>query len=123
MGMRIRSIAADQPQLSTRVNEKQDSTKKEFKQAFQEQTKKDQNPDENLTEEQKQKKIQEALEEFAVSNTLRAQAEGSGPGLKVILKDGSGAVIRQMTGEEFLKLRDQAKGDAQARGKILDQKF
>lgn len=122
MGMRIRSIAADQSALSTRVNEKQDSAKREFKQAFQDQTKKDQNPDENLTEEQKQKKMRDAIEEFSMSNSLRAQAEGSGPGLKVILKDGSGAVIRQMTGEEFLKLREQAKSDAQARGKILDQK-
>lgn len=121
MGMRIRSVAADAPNLTSRVLEKQDSTKKEFQQAFKDQQKKD--PDENLTDEEKQKKIQDALEEFTASNTLRAQAEGSGPGLKIVLKDGTGAVIRQMTGEEFLKLRETAKSDGQARGKILDQKF
>lgn len=122
MGMRIRSVAADAPNLTSRVLEKQDSSKKEFQQAFKDQKQK-QDADENLTEEQKQKKIQEALEEFTASNTLRAQAEGSGPGLKIVLKDGTGAVIRQMTGEEFLKLRETAKNDGHARGKILDQKF
>ena len=39
---------------------------------------------------------------------LSASMSGQGPGLKVVLKDGSGAVIRQPTGEEFLKLREAA---------------
>lgn len=53
---------------------------------------------------------------------LRAQAIGQGPGLKVILKDGTGAIVRQFTGEEFLKLREAVK-DGRASGKILDQKL
>jgi uncharacterized protein YlxW (UPF0749 family) len=56
------------------------------------------------------------------ANSLSAAIEGTGPGLKVVLKDGSSAVIRQFTGEEFLKLREVvAKG--KSRGKILDQKL
>lgn len=56
------------------------------------------------------------------ANGISAAIEGSGPGLKVVLKDGSSAVIRQFTGEEFLKLREVvAKG--KSRGKILDQKL
>jgi uncharacterized FlaG/YvyC family protein len=56
----------------------------------------------------------------AVANGLNAEIAGKGPGLRVILKDGSGAVVRQFTGEEFLKLREATLG--QFRGKILDQK-
>ena len=56
------------------------------------------------------------------ANGLNAQIEGHGPGLKVTLKDGSGAVVRQFTGEEFLKLREAASA-GRTRGKILDQKI
>lgn len=54
---------------------------------------------------------------------LKAEAMGNGPGLRVILRDGQGAVVRQFTGEEFLKLREAASKDPRTRGKILDQKF
>lgn len=54
---------------------------------------------------------------------LTAEATGAGPGLRVVLRDGQGAVVRQFTGEEFLKLREAAAGDPRMRGKILDQKF
>ena len=54
---------------------------------------------------------------------LSASSVGAGPGLKVVLKDGSGAVVRQLTGEEFLRLREAAGTDARVRGKILDQKL
>ncbi len=57
------------------------------------------------------------------ANGLSAAVEGSGPGLRVVLKDGSSAVIRQFTGEEFLKLREAVGKDIKARGKILDQKL
>ena len=77
-----------------------------------------------------EKNVQEAIEGFskdihADSNGLKATASGQGPGLKVILKDGSGAVIRQWSGEEFLKLRKAASNDSgdPKRGKILDQKL
>jgi hypothetical protein len=54
---------------------------------------------------------------------LFAETVGQGPGLRVVLRDGRGAVVRQFTGEEFLKLRETAAKDTRARGKILDQKF
>ena len=52
---------------------------------------------------------------------LNAELQGAGPGLRVTLKDGSGAVIRQFTGEEFLRLREAAQGVG--RGRILDKKL
>ncbi len=55
-----------------------------------------------------------------VASGLNAELEGKGPGLRVTLKDGSGAVVRQFTGEEFVKLREAATGP---RGKLLDKKL
>jgi hypothetical protein len=72
--------------------------------------------------------IDEAIASFqkdaqASSNGLTATATGQGFGLRVVLKDGSGAVIRQLTGEEFVKLREAASQQSRPRGKILDQKL
>ena len=49
--------------------------------------------------------------------------EGRGPGLKVILKDSQGGIVRQLSGEEFLRLRQGSSTEPRMRGKILDQKF
>ncbi len=54
---------------------------------------------------------------------LSASIEGQGPALRVLLKDGSGALIRQFTGDEFLRLRDAVSKDGRASGRILDQKL
>ncbi len=54
---------------------------------------------------------------------LKAVREGTGPGLRVVLKDGYGAVVRQFTGEEFLRVREAASLDGKGRGRILDQKL
>jgi uncharacterized FlaG/YvyC family protein len=43
-------------------------------------------------------------------------------GLRVRLVQPGGAVVKEMTAEEFLKLRE-ASVESQPRGKILDQKF
>jgi hypothetical protein len=72
--------------------------------------------------------IEKAIEAFAVdtqtlANGLSASRVGTGPGLKVVLKDSSGAVLRQFSGEEFLRLRGASNKDVRARGKILDQKL
>lgn len=72
--------------------------------------------------------VGEAISEFSKDeqarlNGISAETSGKGPGLKVVLKDGNGAVIRQFTGEEFLRLREAASKDHRARGKILDQKL
>ena len=52
---------------------------------------------------------------------LSAEVVGQGPGLRVTLKDGRGAVVRQFTGEEFVRLREAAAGTS--RGKLLDKKL
>jgi hypothetical protein len=53
---------------------------------------------------------------------LSAELDGQGPGLKVTLKDGRGAIVRQFTGQEFVELREAAAMGAN-RGKLLDKKF
>jgi hypothetical protein len=65
-----------------------------------------------------------AREEVSRTNGIRAQREGEGPGLKVCLKDAGGAVIRRMSGEEFLQIRSQGAAPAIAgRGRLLDRKL
>lgn len=54
---------------------------------------------------------------------ISAATEGNGPGLRVVVKDAGGGVIRQFTGEEFLKLREAVASDKKGRGKLLDQKL
>lgn len=50
---------------------------------------------------------------------ITASVENQGPGLRVTLKDGSGAVVRQLSGEEFMRTRLNA---GAGRGKLLDRK-
>lgn len=74
-----------------------------------------------------EQKVVDAISAFQTdeqnrANGLSASVTGQGPGLKVVLKDGRGAVVRQFTGEEFIQLREAAR-DGRPRGKILDQKF
>ncbi|MBI3534324.1 MAG: hypothetical protein HY072_02385 [Deltaproteobacteria bacterium] len=57
------------------------------------------------------------------SKELEASLISSQLGLKVVLKDGTGAIVRQFSGEEFLKLREAATLDTRSRGKILDKKL
>jgi uncharacterized protein YlxW (UPF0749 family) len=54
---------------------------------------------------------------------LNASVEGTGPGLKIVLKDGTGSVLRRFSGEEFLRMREATSKDGRIRGKILDQKL
>jgi hypothetical protein len=70
--------------------------------------------------------VEAAIETFAgdetnLSHGITASAQGTGPGLKVVLKDASGGVLRAVSGEEFLKLRE-AVISGQRSGRILDQK-
>ncbi len=70
--------------------------------------------------------VQRAIEDFSsneqnVSHGISASQEGNGPGLKVILKGYGGEVLRSITGEEFLKLREAAKTGSKS-GRILDRK-
>jgi hypothetical protein len=58
----------------------------------------------------------------AQASGLQAERTGQGPGLKIVLKNATGGVVRQLSGEEFVKLREAtAKGGP--RGKILDRKL
>jgi uncharacterized FlaG/YvyC family protein len=71
-------------------------------------------------------RVNSALNSFAqetdvLENGLSAELDGKGPGLRVTLKDGRGAVVRQFTGEEFIRLREAASGSG--RGKLLDKKL
>lgn len=73
------------------------------------------------------KKLDQAIESFqsdlqTQANGLNASIEGNGPGLKVVLKDGTGGLVRQFSGEEFLKLRQAVSKEGRVSGKILDQK-
>lgn len=65
------------------------------------------------------------FEEDAQTQThgLRAMVEGNGPGLRVVLKDGSGNILRHYTGAEFIQLRNSSPKDGPACGKILDRKL
>jgi hypothetical protein len=73
--------------------------------------------------------IRQAIEDFkkdalASKNGLTALLTGEGTDARVTLQDDQGNHIRQLTGEEFLRLR--AAGSSQTerpRGKILDQKL
>ncbi len=72
-----------------------------------------------------EQQMSEAVALFAAdpqsrANGLQASTEGAGPGLRVTLKNSDGNVIRQFTGEEFMRLRETV---TQGRGKILDQKI
>lgn len=77
-------------------------------------------------------KVDAAVRDFvedsqAQANGLSASTVGHGHGLRVILKGADGVVVRQFTGEEFVRMREavgKASGKAApARGKILDQKL
>ena len=75
-----------------------------------------------------EEKVAEAVEAFSSdkqnqASGINASVDGSGPGLKVALKDGTGNVMRLLTGEEFLKMREAAAKGDRTRGKILDQKL
>jgi hypothetical protein len=58
-----------------------------------------------------------------LASGIKADMVGSGPGLRVVLKDVNGSIVRQLSGEEFLRLRDEASKDSRTRGKILDRKM
>ena len=94
------------------------------------QNSKDSDPNDDSNRQADPESIDRAIADFLADkqtqeNGLSANVTGSGPGLKVVLTDGSGGVVRRLTGEEFLKLRQSvSEGTSQeSRGKILDQKL
>jgi hypothetical protein len=98
--------------------EHEDASARHQRQGHDAPAEKDPDPEESF------EKVADAVKSFqddeqAKAAGINATVSGGGPGLRVVLKDGSGAVVRQLTGEEFLRLREVAG----KRGKILDQKF
>ena len=72
--------------------------------------------------------IERAVEQFQAEalrqrHGLEASISGSGPGLRVVLSDVNGNVIRRFEGPEFVRLHASGSGDSRGRGKLLDQKF
>lgn len=73
--------------------------------------------------------VNAALDEFrndpkTANSGLNAVVEGQGPGLRVVLKDTQGGLVRQMSGEEFVKLNQSKRPEKDpVRGKILDRKM
>jgi hypothetical protein len=82
------------------------------------------NQDEPLDEESVGRAVAEFLaDKQTQANGLSATVAGHGPGLKVVLKDIHGGVVRQLSGGEFLKLRHAVSKESPLPGKILDQKL
>jgi uncharacterized protein YlxW (UPF0749 family) len=97
----------------------------EHRQKKRDESDKDDSP--KRSEQEMKDAINQAVGAFTVdpqtqASGLSAETEGTGPGLRVTLKDSQGAVVRQFTGEEFLRLREAASKDTHSRGRILDQK-
>jgi len=84
-----------------------------------------------MSVEEQMQSIEKAIDEFAreaqsQNHGLKASFERSAsstPGLRVILSDVNGNVIRNFSGEEFLRLRRKGGADTRGRGKLLDQKL
>lgn len=115
-------------EAATLIRPTKERPKREFSEFMQQQH------DQQKSQEQREElavsedRVNQAIDAFAndpqtQANGIQATATGTGPGLRVVLKDGSGAVIRQLSGEEFVRLREELSGDSHSRGKILDQKL
>lgn len=123
--MKVNSYTPINPVLA-RVNEKpNDKQGGAGSNAFERhQSKKDDKKEESA--EPTLEAVEAAIETFAgdevnLDHGITASAEGTGPGLKVVLKDGSGGVLRAVSGEEFLKLREAVIMGKKS-GRIIDQK-
>ncbi len=60
---------------------------------------------------------------LAQAHGLVAVLSGEGPGLRVLLQDRSGTLIRQLSPAEFVHLQEKAPKEVKPCGKILDQKL
>ncbi len=81
-----------------------------------------------LSPEQEREAVEKAVSEFETEaqsqqHGLKASIAGNTPGLRVVLSDINGNVIRQFEGEEFVRLRSSGTRDTRGRGKLLDQKY
>ncbi|MCC7441340.1 MAG: hypothetical protein IT285_06895 [Bdellovibrionales bacterium] len=101
--------------------------KEGFQQFAQDRQQDDASPDSKKDRrEPSREEVEDAIQHFATERLARergfqADLVGSGPGLRVVLKDGTGAVVRQFTGDEFVKLRESVA--AGPSGALLDRKL
>jgi len=124
--MKISSYAALNPLFGKISEAGQDKQGGAGSNAFERHKKKDPEKDEKKEFEASLEAIEEAIDHFGEdqinsSHGLSATSEGSGPGLRVVLKDQTGGVLRSVSGEEFLKLREAANSGAKS-GRLLDRK-
>ncbi|MBU6375819.1 MAG: hypothetical protein KGQ59_07480 [Bdellovibrionales bacterium] len=80
---------------------------------------------EGMTPEQERVAIEKAVAEFEKESQSQQHGLHASiiPGLRVVLTDVNGTVIRQLAPQDFLKLRQGVAGDSRGRGKLLDQKY
>ena len=107
----------------TQVQSKSDSSQSGKRDSSQDQNRQ---KDDREIKEVDDEQVVQAIDDFTSSKSMiargiTAQKMGEGPGLRVVLKDGSGAVIRQMTGEEFVELRSSVTQGKS--GQIIDRKL
>jgi uncharacterized FlaG/YvyC family protein len=122
--MKINTYPNNVVQMFERVNGKNADKQGGSGSNAHEQSKKEQEKKEEF--EATVESVQKAIEDFAANQTnqthgLSATQEGNGPGLKVTLRDATGGVLRSVSGEEFLKLREAIQSGSKS-GRILDQK-
>lgn len=129
-GMKLKSTESTQPIFSNvdRVHEKRNAEgfSDEFKRQNQDDQKKQKQEEPNKKVNVTDQEVHQALETFGnqkLSQELDATAQGSGQDLKVMLKDKNGKLIRQMTGAEFVDLKQTLEKQGAAIGKMLDQKL
>ncbi len=111
-------------QINLRVTDKNDKQGGAGQNAYERQKEKDQK--EEVPFEASLEEVNAAIETFTGDETnhshgITAETTGNGPGLKVVLKDAAGGVLRAVSGEEFLKLREAVTAGRKS-GRILDQK-
>ncbi|MEN9722791.1 MAG: hypothetical protein RJB38_777 [Pseudomonadota bacterium] len=82
-------------------------------------------PDLQLTSDEQVQAIEKAISEFQIeaASQNHGLSAAVGPGLRVVLSDVNGTVIRQFEPAEFLRLRKSGAKDSRGRGKLLDQKL
>jgi hypothetical protein len=91
--------------------------------AYERQKKQEKQEDEGFSSAEE---LEAAIEKFTgdetnLSHGISAASVGSGPGLRVLLKDATGGILRSVSGEEFLRLREAVHSGSKS-GRILDQK-
>jgi uncharacterized FlaG/YvyC family protein len=108
------------------VTKKKEATLDDQRQQKKEESPRDSNEKESEEKEFSFESVNEELTHFAEENAsllagISASVNGTGPGLRVTLKDGKGAVVREISGEEFMQMREASK--VTGRGHLIDKKL